>query len=259
MQPAQSSLQSVVEQRIGRNLLRYQLVELRLKVLLPLNKVELSMDGLANLRQRSKSLRKQTLGQLSAVYLEQGDPGDVAARQQRLNAFVDARNWLTHHLLASHGALKTDHDCQTCIERLDRDYEAAALVAGEILVTTRVTIKMLNAFMDAWVEAGEDLSEGTQLMASLERHLRDEAPAHVDVTLETSVESILAMTMRKLHADRKDADGWTPFANVGTAARRASPNLPKGLLAIARTIEGFEFEQRPAGSPNAGWMFRASN
>lgn len=258
MHPNRSQLQPVVEQKIGRNLLRCQLIELRLKTLLPLRKIELSNDGIADLKARSEKLQTRTLGQLVADYSDTEDPDKSEERAHRIDAFVASRNWLTHHLLATHGALQTDVDCQACIERLDRDYATAEAVAAEVAITTRITLKMVRAFIEAWEKVGADLSDGSELMASMERHLSDESPASVTVIAPPdTVENILATVMRKLHRDRHDADGWAHFAAAGQVARREAPDLPrKGLLGLARTVEGFEFAQRPSGSPNAVWMFR---
>lgn len=258
MHPIRSPLQPVVEQRIGRNLLRCQLIELRLKTLLPLRKIELSDAGIADLKARSEKLQARTLGQLVADYLDTDDPEKSGERARRIDAFVADRNWLTHHLLTTHGALRTDADCQACIERLDRDYASAAIVAVEVATVTRITLKSLHAFVEAWEEVGADLSDGSALMAAMERHLRDEAPVAVTVIAPPdSVENILAIVMRKLHRDRHNADGWAHFAAAGQIARREAPDLPrKGLLGLARTIDGFEFAQRPTGSPNTVWMFR---
>lgn len=258
MTPNRSELQPVVEQRIGRNLLRCQLIELRLKTLLPLRKIELSNAGIADLKTRAQKLQTRTLGQLVADYLDTDDPEQSRERARRIDAFVADRNWLTHHLISTHGALQTDADCRACIERLDRDYAAAETVAAEVAMATRLTLKMVRAFMEVWEKAGADLSEGSELMAAMERHLRDEAPVSVTVIAPPdSVENILSTVMRKLHRDRHDAGGWAHFATAGQIARREAPDLPrKGLLGLARTIDGFEFAQCPAGSPNAVWMFR---
>lgn len=258
MHPIKSHLQPVVEQRIGRNLLRCQLIELRLKTLLPLRKIDFSNDGIADFKTRSTRVRTQTLGQLIAGYLDSGDAEKSADRERRIDEFVQARNWLTHHLLASHGALQSDEDCSACIERLDRDYASAEVVAAEVAMATRITIKMLRAFVEAWEKAGANLSEGTELMAAMERHLSDETLIEVSLLMPPdSVENILAAVMRRLHRERHDAEGWTHFSAAGQVARRESPDLPKrGLLDIARRVVGFQFEQRPTGAPNADWMFR---
>lgn len=258
MHPIRSQLQPIVEQKIGRNFLRCQLIELRLKTLLPLRKIDVSQAGLADLKARSETLQKRTLGQLVADYLDTDDTNQSAERAARIDGFVADRNWLTHHLLATHRGLQTDADCQACIERLDQDYAAAAIVAFEIATVTRITLKSLHAFLEAWEEVGTDLSDGSALVAAMERHLRDESPVAVTaIAPPDSVENILALVMRKLHRDRHDADGWAHFATAGQIARREVPDLPKkGLLGLARTVEGFEFAQRPAGSPNAVWMFR---
>lgn len=261
MHPIKSNLQPIVEQRIGRNLLRYQLIELRLKTLLPLRKIEFSNDGVADFKARSARMRTQTLGQLVAGYLDTGEVIPSLDRGQRIDEFVQARNWLTHHLLASHGVLQSDADCTACIERLDRDYAAAEVVAADVAMTTRIMIKTVHAFVEAWEEAGANLSESAELLAAMERHLGDEIPIMVEVTMPPdSVDNILTAVMRRLHRERHDAEGWTHFSAAGEFARRESPDLPKkGLLDFARRVEGFEFEQRPAGTPHAVWMFRPTN
>lgn len=258
MTPNRSELQQAVEQRIGRNLLRYQLVEQRLKLLLPLRKITLSAEGVEALRDQAEKLRIATLGQLLSTYL---DPSNTPAGATHLDAFLSARNWLAHHLLADFGMLATDAHCQQCIDRLDQDYVAAETFAREVLDVTRITLKMVKAFMDAWVEAGADLAEGTHLTNAMARYLADEKPISVSVVLPAdSVENILAVIMRKLHQERRNADGWTHFSSVGPVARRESPDLQKhGLLALARQVEGFEFELRPTGHLNATWMFRIAD
>ena len=258
MHPIKSNLQPAVEQRIGRNLLRYQLVELRLKSLLPLRKIDFSNTGIEDFKSRSSRMQTQTLGTLIGGYLDGVDTEKSADRERRIEEFVRARNWLTHHLLSTHGALQTDADCTACIERLDRDYADAEIVAAEVAMATRIMFKMVRAFVEGWENAGADLSEGTALMAAMERHLGDETPIEVSVVMPPdSVENILSAVMRRLHRERHDAGGWTHFSAAGEVARRESPGLPKkGLLDIARGVDGFQFEQRPAGAPNAVWMFR---
>lgn len=258
MHPIRSPLQPLVEQRIGRNLLRNQLVELRLKALLPLREVDVSEAGLADLKARSQKLQNRTLGQLVAGYLAPEDPAKPSERARRIDAFVANRNWLTHHLLVSHSNLQTDADCQACIERLDTDYAAAGLVAAEIAMVSRVNMKMVNAFLEAWESAGADLADGTALAAAMKRHLEDESAIDVTVVFPPdTVENILAAVMRRLNREHHDAAGWTRFSDAGRVARREAPDLPKkSLLGIARQLEGFEFEQRPPGNPNGSWVFR---
>lgn len=257
MHPIKSALQPIVEQRIGRNLLRYQLVELRLKAFLPLRKIDFSDDGVADFKTRSGRVQTQMLGQLISGYLDSVEGTPCLDRKKMISEFLEARNWLTHHLLASHGTLQSDADCAACIEKLDRDYAAAEVVAAEVAMVTRLVIKMLRAFVDAWERVGANLSEGTDLLVAMEQHLTDETPFEVAVTMPPSVEDVLAVVMRRLHRERRDPEGWTHFSAAGEVLRRESPDLPKnGLLDTARKVDGFEFAQRPAGAPNAAWMYR---
>ncbi len=261
MAPIRSEIQGQVEQRIGRNLLRNQLVELRLKALLPLREIDVSEAGLADLKARSQKLQNRTLGQLVEDYLGPEDPAKPSERARRIDAFVTIRNWLAHHLLASHAHLQTDADCQACIERLDTDYAAAGVVAAEIAMVSRVNLKMVGAFLEAWEAAGDELADGTALAIAMKRHLQGESVIDVTVVLPPdTVENILAAVMRKLNRELHDAAGWTRFSDAGRVARREAPDLPKkGLLGIARQLEGFDFEQRPPGNPNGSWVFRVKH
>lgn len=261
MEPARSTLQPDIERRIGRNLLRYQLVEQRLKMLLPLQQVTLSNDGIEALKTKAAKLRLVTLGQLLASYAE-GAATTAASdvREQQLTSFLDARNWLVHHLLTDHQMLASDAECLSCIERLDRDYEAASVLASEVLQVCRLTFKVLQAFMDAWVEAGTDLSDGEHLTRALARQLTGEADVHVSITMPAaSIEDILELVMKRVVQSHSDNAGWAHFNTVGHVARQETPGLPRGLLAIARQVQGFEFALRPPGKPNASWMFRSTS
>ena len=252
-------MQPDIERRIGRNLLRYQLVEQRLKMLLPLQQVTLSSDGIEALKAKVAKLRLVTLGQLLASYSEGASTTAASdVREQQIAAFLDARNWLVHHLLTDHQMLASDAECLACIERLDRDYQAASVLASEVLQVCRLTFRVLQAFMDAWVQAGTDLSDGAHLTRALAHQLTGETDVHVSITLPpASVEEILALVMRRVADRHSDNVGWAHFNTVGHMARQESPDLPRGLLTIARQLQGFEFELRPPGNPNASWMFRS--
>lgn len=147
MPPNGSGLQQAVEQRIGRNLRRYQLVEQWQKLLLPLRKITLSAAGVETLRDQAEKLCIATLGQLLITYL---DPSNTPAGATHLDAFLSAWNWLAHHLLADFGMLAADAHCQQCIDRLDEDYASAETFARAVLDVTRISLKMVMAFMAAW-------------------------------------------------------------------------------------------------------------
>ena len=65
-----TALKAEVEQRIGRNLLRYQLVEWRLKAALPLRRITLSAEGVDALERSVSELGQFSLGRLKRSYTE---------------------------------------------------------------------------------------------------------------------------------------------------------------------------------------------
>ncbi|WP_148044692.1 hypothetical protein [Stagnimonas aquatica] len=228
-----------------------------MKMLLPLRHFTMTTAGVEEVRAHSEKLRLLTLGQLLGAYGASSGPTPRSDRLGHLEAFVAARNWLVHHLISDHGFLASDEQCQSCIERLDRDYEAAFILANEVMEATRITIKVLKAFLDSWVEVGADIGDGQRLAEALALRLAGESVGTITLTVPlNSVESILAIAMERLQKSHVDKEGWTHFNAVGQLARQEISGLPKGLLAIARQIPGFKFEQRPAKSPNASWMFR---
>lgn len=256
-----TSLQPELEQRIGRNLLRYQLVELRLKQALPLRHITLSMDGVQELQKLAEALRKQTLGKLGqalADMLEFSLPDGRETFLSSLQQFLDARNWLVHHLLQDSSLLSTEDAARTCIARLDADYLAAEGLARQVMEIHQFILQSVQTYVDDWASSAPTNSmEMRELSMRTAAKLGSVSDGPISVNLEVPALEALADAMQILDCTQRRPDGWVLFNTVAETLRRDYGSTPPKLLAIARQVPGFEFDLRdvrPGGGP--AWMFR---
>lgn len=256
---ARTDIQHEVEQRIGRNLLRFQLIELRLKAALPFVHVQVSKEGLEALQDRIEAAKKMTLGSLLKAYVDAFDHVDAASRdtfRKLLGAYNKSRNWLTHHLLSETNGLASVEDCNACIARLDADYATAEDLARQVLDFHRFAIDNAQAFVDAWTTTEPGIDGTIAMGERLATRLAQIQPgAHVEIKLSTL--SLLVEVMDQVQKVHVGKDGWSAFHQVGQIVRGKYVGVPKRLLAMARQLEEFEFElRRPSETSGETWMFR---
>jgi hypothetical protein len=255
-----TELQAQVEQKIGRNLLRYQLAEVRLKAALPLMNLNLSAEGLDELAKESAKKRTKSLGGLASDYLaklEVATPEDDAAFRSVVTSFVENRNWLAHQLIAESNGLATIEDCRACMDRLDRDYEAAEGIARHALELHQFVTTSIKSFLDLWCEAALGSAGLAQTFRCHAEQLALLYGNDVTIELQLPLLEILAEIMAVIEASSMRDDGWVPFNPVGHHIHKTLPVVPPRLLSVAKQIEHYEFEERPA-KPGTGksWMFR---
>lgn len=257
---AQTELQHEVEQRVGRNLLRYQLIELRLKAALPLRSITLSEEGLASLKDDIEATQRQTLGILIRKYVDVFEHTLPKSRESLLAlllAYVEARNWLVHLLLGQSEGLRSLDACRRCIERLDSDYAKAEDLALQVLNVYQFSLASVQTFLSEWAAAKPGVDGMIELGQRYAAKLGCSPVLGADVELQVSVLAMLEEVMGEIEKGNEPDDEWAYFDHVGRVVRGKYRDVPKGLLAMARQLDGFEFELRKARS-NAGeaWMFR---
>lgn len=255
-----TELQAQVEQKIGRNLLRYQLVEVRLKKALPLRTLNLTDDGIDQLSSKMAKTRRQSLGMLMPGFLaafESMTPEEDQAFRSAVEAFLENRNWLVHHLLADSNALSTNAACQSCMDRLDSDYQASEHIARQVMHLHQFVVNSLQSFLDSWSTSQPGIAG---LVEAAQRHtarLSQRLGSNVSVELQLPLLQALDEIMAMIEATGASDYGWVPFAQVGHSMHRTYPHLPPRLLSMARQIGKYEFLERPP-KPGAGktWMYR---
>ncbi|MBX3696478.1 MAG: hypothetical protein KF811_01595 [Dokdonella sp.] len=255
-----TELQAQVEQKIGRNLLRYQLVELRLKEALPLRNVHLTNEGIDRLASEMAKTKKQSLGMLMPGFLaafESMTPEDDQAFRSALESFVEKRNWLVHHLLAESNALSTNAACQASMDRLDSDYRASEDIAHRVKQLHEFVVNSLQAFLESWSTAQPGTAGVVEAAQRQAMQLAQRFGNNVSVELQLPLLQALDEIMAMIESTGASDDGWLPFAQVGHSMHRSYSGLPPRLLSMARQIGKYEFRERPP-KPGAGkaWMYR---
>jgi hypothetical protein len=259
----QAELRAQVEQRIGRNLLRYQLVEARLKAVLPLRHISLSTKGLDDIARSIDEQKRWSLGQLLPGFQEAFETYSADAQKRfenQLGAFLDARNRLVHHLLQEHAFLNTPEACAACIDRLDKDYRLAEEVARQVLDLQQLVVSSLQSFLESWVTTESGPSAVAALARQHAERLRERFGSEVQVELQIPVFDALQEILEALERTHMRQDGWTVFHNVGLEFRRRYQTSHRGLLALAKELEQYEFAERTVREgAGTAWMFRRRN
>ena len=256
----ESQLRAQVEQRIGRNLLRYQLVEARLKAVLPLRQIILSTSGLKALAQAIEEHKRWSLGRLLPGFQEAFESYSAEARQrfeEQLGAFLDARNRLAHHLLQEHAFLTTPESCEACVRRLDQDYGLAEEVARQVFDLHRLVVASVQSFLESWITAAPGPSAMAELAQRHAERLSNLYGADVQVELQIPLSEALGEILSALERTHVRDDGWTIFNHVGSEFLRRYQTVPRGVLALAKELGHYEFAERSVRE-GAGktWMFR---
>lgn len=122
-----------VQWRIGRNLLAYQHIEHKLKIILPYIHPKGSNEGIDAWRELRKILRTKksiTFGILRDHLKESvkisGSPGAISAMKKEFKRIVDDRNDLAHGLLNFPGiSLLREEGCKKMCDLLDNNFSFA--------------------------------------------------------------------------------------------------------------------------------------
>lgn len=253
-------LRAEVDRRVGRNLLRYQLVEIRLKAVLPFRQTTFSTEGLDTLQETIETFKRLSLGQLLPVYRDAFDgfgPGEKERFAGAIDEFLNARNRLVHHLLQDNGLLVTPAVCEACIAQLDEDYRRAEDIARQVLDFYRFVMDSIQTFLAAWAEATPGPSGMKELSRRHADLLAERNRTDIEVELQIPLSEAVGEILATLERTQMREDGWTLFAHVAPEFKQTYQVYPRRVLAFARQIPTYEFAERST-RPGAGtaWMFR---
>ena len=145
-----NTYKKIVEQKVGRNVLQFQELELKLKALLSLSKIEGTLSELAaRLDKRGNKIKSKTMGQLASQYTDEvlnlqdelpQDPDDLKeaflrfrfwldlddellkSRTKELTELVSERNDLVHHFL-QRNILESKESRDQALNYLDQQHK----------------------------------------------------------------------------------------------------------------------------------------
>jgi hypothetical protein len=142
-----------IHERVGRLVIRVQVLESALKLLVPFIDAQDAPHVLHGLPERGRKVSKQTLGQLMGSLQQNVEFSDPASFEAMTKRVVEDRNNLVHHFHSTLGPLlATDEGHEEVVNTLDRQFES--------------------------VRALEQIAHG--LMAGILRALRDSSPLNSD-------------------------------------------------------------------------------
>lgn len=138
-----------VQWRIGRNLIAYQHIELRLKIILPYIHPKGSAESVDAWRNLRKSLKSKTLGpviqRLAKSVKLSGNKEAISAIKDEFSRIVDDRNELAHGLLKIPGmSLQSAEGRKRVCEHLDNNFAFAQSFNALVTELTQHTVQTLQ-------------------------------------------------------------------------------------------------------------------
>lgn len=251
---------AVLQQRVGRNLLRYQQIELRLKALLPFRKITASADGLEKLSQDIAECQKKTLGQLIPDYVDGFDFASEYHKDELKIALIrmlNDRNDLVHKLITRIGPVASVDGLEPTLKLLDDQYQYAESVAIQIRDIQHFVTSSVNAFIGGWLQSGpgpQAMFESSKQMAATMAEQFGEAFAF---EIQMPFLDMLREQMQFLTAASHLDGGWVLLSRVADRIADIYAVRVSKLLTDARQVDGYEIAFRPvrAGAGSA-WMYR---
>lgn len=261
--PAEAASQHEVLERIGRNLLLFQQAERWLKYLAARKRISgMSDEFRSNAEKLKRQVAGETLGTAVRRTITSADPGEQARIeaavlatgrshlevgfsftgpegepdvewQQQLEAMVEDRNELVHHLLDRFD-LGTVDGCHKAGAHLDRQHARHAPVVEEL--RRRCADVLESAKMLVELLKREDFQA-----EFLHGHLRHR----------------LEEVLRTVAAGRARDDGWTHLSLAGNMLAEEEPGLLKrleqafgnrGLKQAVAAMDGWELSEEPTKS-----------
>lgn len=115
--------------KMGRNLLRFQLIETGLKLMLPFTHQEGSASGYDAYLALKEDVKTKTLGGLRTMFLEAMKTEDPDRISEYLNEVIESRNNFIHHFLQQPGiSLNSNDGCHAAISYLDHQFDLVEML-----------------------------------------------------------------------------------------------------------------------------------
>lgn len=215
-----ASLVNELHRRIGRNLLRFQEIELSLKLMLPYIHPNGGAKGADAMREyQAKSIDGKSLGLLVGQF-KSAMSRTPELWESGLAALLEARNELVHHFyhrfdFAQAGSVNAALEC------LDNQYKQAEEWWQILRVQSLVLLLMLIETKPAL--AAEYGQHREKLLAQLPRWVEFVVPSAPDRTAWATTRIVKLLRLAEQHTEQ--VNGMTLLSRAGNFIKSSSPDL----------------------------------
>lgn len=170
-----------IEQKLGRNLLLYQKIELLLRALLTRNNISAPLSkAMEVVRKKAETVKVQTMGSLIKLFLEENALNPYAndkkvnesgeawitlhtlieseGLEDRVKSMVKTRNLFVHNFF-DHFSLTSEQGVAEAIRYIDEEYQKD-MMFYELL---KSQLKFIQETSD-WMESNPDIWQGTMVI-----------------------------------------------------------------------------------------------
>jgi hypothetical protein len=219
MKPVGSPMDEL-HRRIGRNLLRFQEIELSIKLMLPYIHADGSAKGAEAMREyQTKNVDGRSLGLLVEQF-KSAISGTPELWESGLAALLEARNELVHHFYHQFDFVQPD-GVNNALEYLDHQYGQAEEWWRILQVQSLVLLLMLIETKPAL--AAEYGQHREKLLAQLPPWVEFVVPSAPDRTAWATTRIVKLLRLAEQHTQQ--VNGMTLLSRAGNFIKSRSPDL----------------------------------
>lgn len=209
-----------VHRRLGRNLLRFQEIELPLKLMLPYVHPDGGAKGTKAMQEyQARNVEGKSLGLLVEQF-KSAISGTPELWESGLAALLEARNELVHHFYHQFDFVQPE-SVQKAIEYLDTQYRQAEEWWQILRVQSLVLLLMLIETKPAL--AAEYGQHREKLLAQLPPYVEFVVPSSPDRTAWATTRIVKLLRLAEQHTQQ--VNGMTLLARAGNFIKSKSPDL----------------------------------
>ena len=231
---APAGLVAELQRRLGRNLLRFQEIELQLKFMMPYIHPDARANGIDSFKAMREDLGGRPLGAVIEKFRESIETNEPDLLARELSRALDARNQMVHHFFELPGVdFMTTDGVRAAIRYLDEQFHSVQPLYESVRSQFAAVLLAIQAYPGP---DDLDLAEhrGTLLeLVGAGTEIVNVADPTKTVWETTRIVQLLRLAER----ETEPFDGMTSLARAGAFIRQKAPELSPKTYGLKRLTD----------------------
>lgn len=228
------ALVAEIQRKVGRNLMRFQEIELHIKFMMPYIHPDARANGLDSFKAMREHLLDKPLGAAIEKFKESIETNKPELLAEELSRALDARNQLVHHFLELPGVdFMTPDGVRAAIRYLDEQFQSVQPLYEDVRSQFAAVLLAIQASPGHGMS---DLAEhrGTLLdLVGANTEIINVADPRRTVWETTRIVELLRLAER----ETQPFEGMTLLARAGTLIRQRDPDLSPKAYGLKRLTD----------------------
>jgi len=227
-------LVSELQRKLGRNLLRFQVIEFQLKIMMPYIHPDARANGIGSFKAMREELRGKPLGVVIERFRESVETDQPELLAAELSRVLDARNQLVHHFFQLPGVdLMTPDGVRAAIRYLDEQFHSTQSLYE--LVRSQFAAVLLGILSSPGYENSDLALHRAALLKAIGP---DAEIVNAGDPSKTIWETTRIVQLLKLaEHETEPFDGMTLLARAGQFIRQRAPELSPKTYGLKRLTD----------------------